>query len=140
MSVSLLVGLLTYLNLANIGSSLVLDDISFWTFWRLSWDICGLFPNNFKFPVCLPVCYLAHFLTEINVGFLQFWMRLLSQYFRSISGMFWNRSKSSWISCLSVSWFNFLLKLGKYKDISSSVWYIFLIFLETFPQYISIFF
>ena len=68
MSVSLLVGVLTYLNLANIGSSLVLDDISFWTFWNLSVDISGLFPNNFKFPVCLPVCYLAHFLTEINVG------------------------------------------------------------------------
>ena len=136
MSVSLLVGLLTYLNLANIGCSLVLDDISFWTFWRLSWDISGLFPIFFKFPVCLSVCQLAYFLAEIIpiYGHLLFWWvifwtflvqipEMLVHYFQIILNFLY--------VCQSVSLITSFLKLDKYKYISSSGWDIFLNFLET---------
>ena len=34
-------------------------------FWRHSWDVGTLFPNNSEFLVCLSVCQLAYFLTEI---------------------------------------------------------------------------
>ena len=66
MSVSPLVGLLPYWNKATIGISPVLDDISFWIFWRYSWDGFTLFPNNHKFCVWLSVPYLAYFLTEVR--------------------------------------------------------------------------
>ena len=35
-------------------------------FWRHSWDVCTLVPNNSEILVCLSVCYLAYFLTEIT--------------------------------------------------------------------------
>merc|ERR1711954_607792 len=35
-------------------------------FWRHSWDVGTLIPNNFEIVVCLSVCYLAYFLTEIR--------------------------------------------------------------------------
>ena len=52
-------------------------------FWRHSWNVCRLFLNTYKFLVCLSVCQLAHFLTEIRhiKGYLQFWMRYLSEIF-----------------------------------------------------------
>ena len=52
-------------------------------FWRNSWDIPARVPNIFKFLVCLSVCQLAYFLTEIRQiqGYLQFWMRYLSEIF-----------------------------------------------------------
>ena len=82
-SVSLLVALLPYRNETNIEISPVPDDISFWVFWRNFWDICTLFLHNFKFLVCLSVHYLAYFLTKIRLlkGYLQFWMRYLSEIF-----------------------------------------------------------
>ena len=75
-------------------------------FWRLSWDICILDPNNFEFFVCLSVCQLAYFLTEITqiLGYLQFWIRYLSE-------IFWRHSwdvvapfpnNSEFFVCLSV--------------------------------------
>ena len=83
MSVSVLFGSLSYWNYTIIGISPVLDKISFWFFWRHSWDVGTLVPNNSEFFVCLSVCYLAHFLTEITqiLGYLQFWMRYLSENF-----------------------------------------------------------
>ena len=52
-------------------------------FWRHSWDVCTLVPNNSEFLVCLSVCQLAYFLTEIIQiqGYLQFWKRYLSEIF-----------------------------------------------------------
>ena len=49
--------------------------------WRHSWDVFTLFPNTFKFLVCLSVCYLAYSLTDIRQkqGYLLFWMRYLSE-------------------------------------------------------------
>ena len=66
MSVSPLVGLFTYRNQANLGISPVLDDLSSLIFLRHSRDISGLFTDHFKFRVCLSVCWLAYFLTEIR--------------------------------------------------------------------------
>ena len=55
----------------------------FETFWRHSWDIGTLVPNDCEFLVCLSVCQLAYFLTEIRQiwGYLQFWMRYLFETF-----------------------------------------------------------
>ena len=52
--------------------------------WRLSWDVCILDPNNLELFVFLSVCQLAYFLTRIRQmqGFLQFWMRYLSETFQ----------------------------------------------------------
>ena len=45
-------------------------------FWRLSWNKFTINSNNSEFLVCLSVCQLAYFLTEIRLiwGYLQFWM------------------------------------------------------------------
>ena len=40
-------------------------EIFFWNFWRHSWDVGTLIPNESEFLVCLSVCYLAYSLTEI---------------------------------------------------------------------------
>ena len=58
-------------------------------FWRHFWDVGTLFPNNFEFLVCLPVCQLAYFLTEIRQiqGYLQFWMSYLYETFSYIPEM-----------------------------------------------------
>ena len=53
------------------------------TFWRHSWDVCTPFPNKFNFFVCLSVCQLSCFHTEIRQiqGYLLFWMIYLSESF-----------------------------------------------------------
>ena len=64
--------------------------------WRHSQDFDTLFPNNFEFSLCLSVCQLAYFLTEIRSiqGYLKLWMRFLSEIFwrfsQDISGLFPN--------------------------------------------------
>ena len=52
-------------------------------FWRLSWDVYILYPNNSEFFVCLSVCQLAYFLTDIRQmqRYLLFWMRYPSEIF-----------------------------------------------------------
>ena len=52
-------------------------------FWGHSWDVGSLVPNNTEIVVCLSVCQLAYFLTEIRQikGYLQFWMKYLSEIF-----------------------------------------------------------
>ena len=75
-------------------------------FWRLSWNVCILDPNNLELFVCLSVCQLAYFLTEIRLiqGYLQFWMRYLSEllqrHSQNISGLLTNYSE--FLVCLSV--------------------------------------
>ena len=51
--------------------------------WRHSWDFGTLAPNIYDFLVCLSVCQLADFLTDIRrmQGYLQFWMRYFSEIF-----------------------------------------------------------
>ena len=76
-------------------------------FWRHSWDVCTLFPNNTEIYVCLSVYQWAYFLTEIIQiqGYLLFQMRHLSE-------IFWRHSQdvctlvpniSEFLVCLSVS-------------------------------------
>ena len=79
-SVSLLIALFPYWNKTNIWISTVLNEISFWNFWRHSWDVGTQISNNYDF-------FCVH----------------------------------KYISRLT-----FLLKLGQYRDISSSGWEIFL--------------
>ena len=84
---------------------------------------------------------------NLLVGLLPYWNYTnigISPFLDAIS--FWNFleaflgclytcSKQFWISCLSISWLTSLLKLYKYRDISSSGWFIFLIFFDTFLGY-----
>ena len=53
------------------------------TFWRQSWDLDTLDPNNYDFFVYQSVRLLAHFLTEIrpSYAYLQFCMKYLSEFF-----------------------------------------------------------
>ena len=55
MSVSLLVGLVPYRNETNIGIYPVLDVIPYRNFWRHSWVVGTLVPNNSEFLVSLSV-------------------------------------------------------------------------------------
>ena len=75
-------------------------------FWRHSWNVCRLFLINCEFFVCLSVCWLAYFLTEIRLiqGCIQFQMRYLSEIFlrhsQDISGSSMNHFQ--FLVCLSV--------------------------------------
>ena len=86
MSFSLLVGFF----LTKIR--LIQGYLQFWMrylseiFWRLSWNVCTLHPNNFEFLVCLSVFQLAYYLTEIRL--LQVYLQLL----RYLSELFWRLS------------------------------------------------
>ena len=53
------------------------------TFWRHSLGVFTLDPNSFEFLVCLSVCLVAYFLTEIRqiLGYLQFLIRYLFDFF-----------------------------------------------------------
>ena len=107
-----------------MGISQVLDEISFWNFFRHSWDVGTLFPNNSEFNVCLSVCLFAYSLTKIRQRhisgsgwdiFLKFFgdiPEMLVHCFQIILN-FLN-------VCQSVSWLTFLQKIDKYRDISSS--------------------
>ena len=75
-------------------------------FLRHSWDVCTLIPINFEFLVCLSVCQLAYFLTEIIQiqRYLHFWMRYHSEIFwrhsQDVCTLFPNNSEFP--VCLSV--------------------------------------
>ena len=68
MSVSLFIASLPYWYYVNSGY------LQFWMsqlsqiFWRHSWDVSTLVPNNIRFLVCLLVCSLPHFLTKITLS------------------------------------------------------------------------
>ena len=75
-------------------------------FCRHSWNMGRLVPNNCELLVCLSVCQMAYFLTEIGLiqGYLQFWMRYLSELFWRLS---WNKftmnpKNFEFLVCLSV--------------------------------------
>ena len=84
----------------------LLDEMYFKNFWRHSWDVCTLIQNNSEFLVCLSVCQLAYFLTEIIQiqGYLQFWKKYLPDIFWRHS---WDvctliQNNSEFLICLSV--------------------------------------
>ena len=93
--------------------------------WGHSRDFDTQFQNNSDFFVCLSVCYLAHFLTEITqiLGYLQFLIRYLSENFRrhswDVNTLVPNNSKNLCVS-QSVNWLTSLLKLGQTRNISCS--------------------
>merc|ERR1711954_250244 len=75
-------------------------------FLRHSWDVGTLASNDSDFFVCLSVCYLAYFLTDITqiLGYLQFRIRYLSEIFWRCS---WDvstfvQNNSEFCVCLSV--------------------------------------
>ena len=86
MSFSLLVGFF----LTEIR--LIQGYLQFWMrylseiFWRLSWNVCTLHPNNFEFLVCLSVFQLAYYLTEIRL------LQVYLQFLRYLSELFWRLS------------------------------------------------
>ena len=49
-------------------------------------NVCTLFPNHCKFPVCLSVYLLGYFLTDSRQkkGYLLTWMRYLSEIFGDV--------------------------------------------------------
>ena len=100
-------------------------------FGGLSWYDFTMNLNNSEFFVCLSVCLLAYFLTEMMSiwGFLQFWMIY-------ISAIFWAKIFS--FSCMSVSLFVSLLPYWNYINMGISLVLdeiSFWIFLETFLGY-----
>ena len=92
-------------------------------FWRYSQDESTLVPNNSEFLICLSVCQLAYFLTEIRQiqGYLQFCMRYLSEIFGGIPGIIVHLFQiilNFMYVCQLVGLHTSLLKLGQYRDIS----------------------
>ena len=135
MSVSLLVDLLPYWNLTNIGISQVPDEISFWfilqTFlgcWYTSYILFGIL-------VCLSLLVgLFPYWNKTNIGIspvvdkISFWI-----FLETFPGYFWIIYKSFQISWISVSLLVGLLKLGLHRYNSISGWDIFLKFSGRFP-------
>ena len=80
------------------------------------------------------VCYLAYFLIEIRpiYKYLQYCMIYLSEIFGDITRTFLDYFQIIQI-CQSASWLTSLLKLGSYRDISSSVGDISLKFFRGIP-------
>ena len=74
--------------------------------WRFSWNDCSLDPNNSEFLVCLSVCQLAYFLTEIRPiqGYLWSRMSYLIEFFLRHSQDVFTQfpNNSEFFVCLSV--------------------------------------
>ena len=107
-------------------------------FWTLSWSVCILHPNNSEFLIWPSFCQLAYFLTEIMSiqGYLQLWIKYISEFFGYIPRIFLDYFQiipNFLYVCQSSSWLTSLLKLGSYRDISSSVGDISLKFFGGFP-------
>ena len=87
--------------------------------WTHSWDVGTFVPHNFKFLTFISnISVLAEFNLWATFG-------VLVHYFQIILHFLY--------VCQSVSWLTSLLKLNKYRDISSSGWDIFLIFWGDIP-------
>ena len=118
----------------------------FETFWRHCLDIGALFPSDCEFLVCLSVCQLAYFFTEIIQiqGYLQFQIRYFSEIFWrhpwDAGTLFPNNSE--FLVCLTVCWFAYFLTKLRQREMSSTVCYIDLKlfggFLGMFLHYIQI--
>ena len=112
-------------------------------FWRHSWDVGTPFPNIFEFLVCLSVCKVVYFLTDIRQIYRYFlfcsgWDIFLI-FFETFLRCFYTILKFLQISCMSVSplvgLLTCLLKLGQYRDISCSGWDICQKFLGDIPGF-----
>ena len=65
MSVRLFIASLPYCHWVIFGHIQFWMRYVFQIFWRNSLDICLIITNKFRFLLCLSVCSLAHFLTEL---------------------------------------------------------------------------
>ena len=117
MSVSLFIAWLPYWDYFNIGYVQIwLSQLS-QIFRRHSLDVFTLVQNNFRFLVCLSVCSLPQFLTEIRLSldiFSSGW-DIFSKFSGDISGIFVHYFKiiSDFLYvCQSVHCLTSLLKLG----------------------------
>ena len=106
MSLSLLFGLLSYWNLANIGITQVPDEISFWNFLEAFLE-CLYTQSKLFGIVCMSVSLLVGLLPywfRLIYRYLGFWMRYLSEIFlrhsQDISGLFTDHFE--FLVCLSV--------------------------------------
>ena len=107
-------------------------------FWRHSWDVRTLFPNESEFHVCLSVCLFAYFLTKIRQRHISGsgWDICL-KFFGDIPEIFvqfFQITTNFLYVCQSIIWLTSLLKLDKYRDISSSRWNICLKFFGDIPR------
>ena len=145
MSVSLLVGLLPYWNLTNVGISPILEEISFWNFletflgcWytgsKWIWFF-GMLAGQFQLILeFLYVCQSVSWLTSLlkldkyrHISGPEWYIFL--KIFGDIPGMLFHHFQiilNFLYVCQSVSWHTSLLKLDKCRDISSSGWVIFM--------------
>ena len=121
-----------------MGVSLILDEIFFWFFW----DIADMFLHYFQMLtsflyICQSISWLTSLLKlyiyrDISCSGWHIFLKLfgdiplmLVHYFQIILNFLY--------ICQSVSWLTSLLKLDKYRDISSSGWDIFLKFFGDIP-------
>ena len=106
-------------------------------FQRYTLDVCTLVSNSFRFLVCLSVCSLPHFLTEIRLSVispvldeLSFW-NFLEIYLGCLTLV---ANNFRFLLCLSVcSLPRFLTDIMLTVDISSSGWASFLKFSGDIP-------
>ena len=140
MFVSLFIASLPYwkLKLGYFWISPVPDVLHFSNFWRHSWDVSTQVPNKFKFVVCLSVCSLPHFLTEIRLSLdiskciWAIFFQIFGRHSRDVSALVKNNFR--FLVCLSVcSMPQFLTKIRLSLDICSSRWSIFFKFSGDIP-------
>ena len=123
--------------------SQILRYLQFWIrylteiFQRHSWDVGTLVQNNSEFFVCLSLCFLAHFFPEItqilDISWSGWYIFLIFKI-HSFDVHLFKLFLSFLYVCQSVSWLTLLLKLDKYRDISSSGWDIFRKFVWAFLE------
>ena len=78
---SILHFLYVYLSVCwNKGICPVLHCISFWIFCSHSFDVCTIDPINSQFLICLSVCYLDDFFTEL--GYVHLYMKYFLNFFQ----------------------------------------------------------
>ena len=106
-------------------------------FWRQFWDVCTLILNDFSFLVCLSVCSLPHFLTEISVSMISPVVDELSfsnflELFPDVFTLVTNNFRFLvYLSVFPLPYF--LTKIRLTLDISSSRWVTPLKFSGDFP-------
>ena len=133
MSLSLFVCSLLDWNYTNIGISLVLDEISFWNFLETFLGCLYTLSKLFRIS-CMSFSLLVGLLPywyETNKGISPVLIDISVWHFWDMSLMlvhYFQMKLNFLYVCQCVILLTSLLKSDKYKDISSSWWYVFLKF------------
>ena len=135
MSVSRFVGLLSYWNFTNIGIFPVLDEISMNVFETFlgCWYTCY---KKFWISCMSLICLIPLLKMDKYRDIYSSRWYIFLKFFGDIPGMFVHLFQiilNFLYVCQSASWLTSLLKLGSYRDISSSVGDISLNFFGGFP-------